>query len=824
MLSYLPAIQVDKQSSSPQFRHKIKLSLLFIVPLLISINAALFQIDKLTTRASQLTNLEQLTNLTLKISHLLHELQKERGYAGVYLATNGSKFTTELAKQRQLVTVSKRHIYKLLAANNFTVSSKFNTRLASFNHSFTEFGQIRLQVDNFTIDEVNAIKLYSQLNQKLIDLLATIVQSTVDSELTQAFAAYMLFIKGKEKVAIERVTFSVIFARGELLDNEYNELVKLELEQNIFFHEFSELASHALQRSFSALVNEQAFELVQQIKTQVLINHHIKTNVNDWFKAITNKLDKLELLGEKISLELISNANRLKQNSQQERLYWLAALVIFFIVISSAGFWLIINIHRSALNKIKEYQGLFSKNLAAMVVIDVKSQNIRYGNQSFSELVGYNQQQLSKLNIIDFHRKKDIEKIKEIFNQLVSGQTSVAEKILFIRNKGEVFYADIFAFPITIEKQAYLAVHVIDITSKLRAKQYIQQSEQTLKMILDSIASAVVVLEDNKQPHVYMNKKAIEIYQNKDENQSTWCLFRDNFFSNINDDLTNNSITKKKYFNKSKQRWYQITSTMIDWSDGRTVCLKMLKDITESCDAERRNKNLLTENRQLLCRNYLILEQERKHIAQELHDELGQLLTGIKLQADFICRQTGKADETLRVSSHSIVQATNALIESTRNITNNLRPIILDQLGLVDAIKELVQNWRQLNNNIHFELNTESIPYGLNDEIQISVYRIVQEGITNACKHADARHIEISLKFITSSDEKKHSLLQLKIKDDGKGFNQEHEHSNGMGIINMRERTEALNGVFCLINKQKQGAEIFITIPLELLTQEELCH
>ena len=66
--------------------------------------------------------------------------------------------------------------------------------------------------------------------------------------------------------------------------------------------------------------------------------------------------------------------------------------------------------------------------------------------------------------------------------------------------------------------------------------------------------------------------------------------------------------------------------------------------------------------------------------------------------------------------------------------------------------------------------------------------------------------------------------MQLKIKDDGKGFNQEHEHSNGMGIINMRERTEALNGVFCLINKQKQGAEIFITIPLELLTQEELCH
>ena len=822
--SYLPFIKIDKGLSSHQFHHKVKLSLLFIFPLLISISAAIYQIDKLTTRASQLANLESLTNLTIEFSHLLHNLQKERGYAGLYIATNGTKFRTELLEQRQLARISKTHIYKLLASKNITTNTKFRDRLINFTQYFDEFEQSRLQVDNLAIGEAEAIQLYSQLNHKLLDVVSTIVQLTVDSELAQAFSAYTLFLKGKESVGIERVKFSVVFARGYFLDNEYNELVKLELEQELYFREFSEHTSDGLQQSFDELFNEQSFKSVKQIKTGALVNNNVNINVTDWFRAITNKIDKLDLLGDKISVELISNASRLKQSSEHERFYWQIALITLFIVTSGSGIWLIAHIHRTEINRIKEYQSLFSKNSAAMVVVHAKSQNILYGNQSISELLGYNQQQLSKLNITDFHRKKDMTHLLKIFDNMVSGEISVAEKVLFIRNGGKVFFADIFAFPITIDKQEYLAAHIVDITSKLQAKQYIQQSEVTLKMVLDSLSSAVIVLEGKNQLPVYMNKKAIETYQNKDEDESVWSLFEQSFFSNLSDDFSNSSIIKKKYFNKSKQRWYQITSTLIDWSDGRVVCLKMLKDITASCDAERRNTNLLTENRQLLCRNYLLIEQERKHIAKELHDELGQLLTGIKLQADFISRQTDKKHETIHISAQRIVHATSELIKSTRDITNNLRPIILDQLGIIDAIKELVQNWRNLNKDIQFELKTESLPHHLSDEFQISIYRIVQEGITNACKHADARHILITLKFISSSQDQNRFLLQLKIQDDGRGFAKNCEHSNGVGIINMRERTEALNGVFCLINRQQQGAEIFITIPLEPLLQEELCH
>ncbi len=822
--SYLPFPRIDKGLSSHQFHHKIKLSLLFLFPLLISVSAALFQIDKLTTRASQLANLDRLTNFTFEISHLLHDLQKERGYTGVFIASKGTKFSSELREQRQLARISKSYIDILLTPKRFTTNAKLEDRLKSFSKHLAVLDKIRLQVDNLSIDEDKAIQFYSQLNYKLLDVVSAIVQLTVDSELTQAFSAYTLFLKGKESVGIERAKFSIVFARGYFLVNEYNELVKLELEQNLFFHEFAAHTSDELQQSFGELFNRRVFKTVQQMKNSALMNNNTEINVSDWFIAITNKIDQLDLLGDEISAELISNASRLKLSSEQERLYWLITLIALFIITCGFGVSLIINIHRTETNRIKEYQSLFSKNSAPMAVVHAKSQNILYGNNSFSELLGYSQKQLSNLNITDFHRKKDIGHILTIFKSMVAGEISATEKILFIRNDNQVFYADIFVFPITIDKQEYLAAHVVDITKKIQANQHIQQSELTLQMILDSINSAVVVLEGENTHPIYMNKKAVEIYQDKDEIESIWSLFEQEFFSNLNDDFPNNSITRKQYFNKSKQRWYQITSTIIDWSDGRIVNLKMLKDITESRDAERRNKNLLIENRQLLCRNYLLIEQERKHIAKELHDELGQLLTGIKLQADFISRQTSLNNETLQIAAQSIVQATSELIKSTRDITNSLRPIILDQLGVIDAIKELVQNWRNLNKNIQFELDVENLPHHLSDELQISVYRIVQEGITNACKHADAHRIEITLKFISSSHDQNRFLLQLKIQDDGKGFAHNSEHNNGVGIINMRERTEALNGVFCLINRQKQGAEIFITIPLEPILQEELCH
>lgn len=826
--SYLPFTKIEKGLSSHQFKNKIKLSLLFIFPLFIFLSSSLFQIDKLTIRASQLANVDTLTNLTLKISRLLHDLQKERGYSGVFIASNGTKFKTELLEQRRLATISKNHIHRLLALNNLTANDKFESRLNTLSKYLTELDQVRIQVDDLAIDEDKAIQFYNQINQKLLAVVTSIVQLTVDSQLTQGFSAYTFFLKGKESVGIERVKLSVIFARKHFLANEYEELGKLGLEQELYFREFSDLTSDELHQSFQELFNGQAFKYVQQIKTSALYSNIANIDVTDWFKAVTNKIDKLDLFGDKISAELISNASRLKLSSEQERLYWLATLIALFIFICGFGILLIINIHRTEINRIKEYQSLFSNNSAAMAVVHAKSHNILYGNNSFAELVGYSQKQLSKLNITDFHRKKDIGDILNIFKSMVAGEISATEKILFIRNDNQVFFADIFVFPITIDKQEYLAAHVVDITNKLQAKQHIQQSELTLQMILDSINSAVVVLEGENTHPIYMNKKAVEIYQDKDEIESVWSLFEQGFFSNLNDDSPNNSITRKQYFNKSKQRWYQITSTIIDWSDGRIVNLKMLKDITESRDAERRNKNLLIENRQLLCRNYLLIEQERKHIAKELHDELGQLLTGIKLQADFISRQTTQNNETLQIAAQSIVQATSELIKSTRDITNSLRPIILDQLGLIDAIEELVQNWRNLNKNIQFELDADNLPHHLSDELQISVYRIVQEGITNACKHADAHRIEITLKFISSSHDKKRFLLQLKIQDDGKGFahNSEYnsEHNNGVGIINMRERTEALNGVFCLINRQKQGAEIFITIPLEPILQEELCH
>ena len=827
--SYLPFKKADKGIASHQVNHKIKLSLLFIFPLLISVCAALFQIDKLTNRASNLANVDELTRLTFEVSHLLHDLQKERGYTGVFISSTGSKFASELINQRKQTRLSITKVNTFLTLKGFTTNTQFEDNLQSLNSHLVELKQIRRQVDRFEISENSAISFYNHLNSKLLAVISSIVQLTVDSELTQAFSAYTFLLKGKERVGIERAKFGIIFSRGYFLLNEYDELLKLEIEQNLFFQEFTRLSSRKLQESLVKLFDEQSFKSVQQIKNSALMSMDADTNVAGWFKVVTHKIDQLNLLGDKVVAELTDNASRLKKDSEAERFYWLATLIIIFVFISFFGLLLIAHIHRTEINRIKEYQSLFSENSAAMIVVDVKTQAITYANKSLADLLKYKQGQLSQLSLADLLRDKSTFHINKFFNATVHSKKFVMEKTLITCRGGSTLYADIFAFPITIGKKQCIALNVVDITNKLHSKKLLQQSALTLQMILDSLNSAVVVFEKENSKPVYMNKEAIKIYQSRGEREPVWALFEQRLDSCFDDNPSEKLITEEHHFNKSKQRCYQITNNLIDWNDGRTVCLKMLKDITKACETEKRNENLLAENRQLLCRNYLLIEQERKHIAKELHDELGQLLTGIKLQADYINRQVGNEHESLHGASKSIIQATSQLIRSTRDITNNLRPIIIDELGLIDAIKELIAIWRNMNKNIEFEFSAEDLPHALTDDIKISIYRIVQEGITNACKHADASHIKIEMKFIPSPYKQACFLLQLQIQDDGQGFEQTMVPNLGMGVINMRERTEALNGSFCLVNRLDKGAEVLITIPLDDVLvgsgiQEILCH
>ena len=221
---------------------------------------------------------------------------------------------------------------------------------------------------------------------------------------------------------------------------------------------------------------------------------------------------------------------------------------------------------------------------------------------------------------------------------------------------------------------------------------------------------------------------------------------------------------------------------------------------------EEKSRTLLVENRRLVHTSLDVQEEERKHLARELHDELGQCITAIQADAGSIRDLSAGRDERTGASAKAILDVSSRIYDVVHSMMTRLRPGILDDLGLVAALKDDLSAWMRRNPQTMCSLNTTGQLDNLGERINITVYRIIQECLTNVAKHAGASSVSIDL--ARESDR-----LLLRIEDDGRGMPVTGS-SGGLGLIGMRERVEALGGVFRTAVEGK-GFLIDITIPLQ---------
>lgn len=232
-----------------------------------------------------------------------------------------------------------------------------------------------------------------------------------------------------------------------------------------------------------------------------------------------------------------------------------------------------------------------------------------------------------------------------------------------------------------------------------------------------------------------------------------------------------------------------------------------LNRMTTSLVAERQ----LEENRQLTHLIQKHIEDERRSLARELHDELGQYVTAIKTFAVAIANKTKEKAPEVEASAQTIVAAANHIYDGMHNIIRQLRPGALDNLGLSETLRDMVNSYQQHHADLSIELSLSGDLSQLGENININVYRIVQEAINNVIKHADAKHVKVQLKALAQGN------LELVIHDDGKGMDiADVDQSNHFGLLGMRERVQGLHGNFHVqssTQNKQQGTTLTILIP-----------
>jgi two-component system, NarL family, sensor histidine kinase UhpB len=238
---------------------------------------------------------------------------------------------------------------------------------------------------------------------------------------------------------------------------------------------------------------------------------------------------------------------------------------------------------------------------------------------------------------------------------------------------------------------------------------------------------------------------------------------------------------------------------------GRTAVQMVLTDVTERSREKRELEQSRRELRRLSASLVDAREEERRRIARELHDELGQRLTALKMELSALMPPGRNSARDRRVAS--MIDMVDETVASVRRIATELRPLMLDDLGLNAAIEWLAAGWAQrMGIAVSLQLDQDNPP--LPEAVAIAVYRMVQEALTNVARHARATEVRVEVRHRADQ-------LSFTVEDDGKGFPERSVYREGShGLMGIRERAYMLGGELEIGLSALGGARVAVRLPL----------
>jgi len=255
--------------------------------------------------------------------------------------------------------------------------------------------------------------------------------------------------------------------------------------------------------------------------------------------------------------------------------------------------------------------------------------------------------------------------------------------------------------------------------------------------------------------------------------------------------------------------------------DGRSIVLafnRMAQSVQDSIEARQQAEaatRALAENRELTQLIQARIEQERGAISRELHDELGQQVTAIKSVSLAIARRAAGQDSSIEQSARLVMACADQIYDGVHCLISKLRPLALDQFGLRDALRDLLDQCQLHYPDIELNFTMRVSLENLHDALATAVYRIVQEAVNNALRHARASTIDVRVNAAEG-------WLNLDIVDNGTGCIAGFQTSGHYGLSGMRERAEALGGQFYLEQTESGGVQVRVSLPVTVEMSGEM--
>ncbi len=240
---------------------------------------------------------------------------------------------------------------------------------------------------------------------------------------------------------------------------------------------------------------------------------------------------------------------------------------------------------------------------------------------------------------------------------------------------------------------------------------------------------------------------------------------------------------------------------------GKPYFTVILRDVTERIHAESALRRSKDELRELAAAASSVREQEKSRVARELHDELAQALTALKMDVTWLKERVPEEQQTLLTKLDSMHDMLDTTVKATRRISSDLRPLMLDDLGLIPAAEWLVTNFMQ-RHGIHCRFAADPPDLELQDPHATAIFRILQESLTNVARHAHASSVDITL-------DGSNGEITLRVRDNGCGFAPaDPRKPNSFGLVGLRERVYLLDGEIKVDTAPGQGATIEVRIPM----------